>query len=59
MLESSKLKFSEKISATNFASPNAKDNTSKTLNGGGITDLPVLKALFAIWQNCKNEVCRW
>ena len=38
--ESSKLEFLEKFSANNFALSDAEDNTSRTLNRGGIADLP-------------------
>ena len=37
--ESSKLEFSEKFLASNFALSDAEDNTFGLLNGGGIADL--------------------
>ena len=39
--ESSKLEFLEKVSANNFVLSDAKDNTSRPLNSGGIADLPL------------------
>ena len=42
---SSRLEFLEKFSANNFALSDAEDNTSGQLNGGGIADLPLLRAL--------------
>ena len=41
--ESSRLEFLEKFSANNFASSDAEDNTSGSLNRGGIADLPLLR----------------
>ena len=38
--ESSRLEFLEKFLANNFALSNTEDNTSKSLNRGGIADLP-------------------
>ena len=46
--ESSRLEFSEKFSANNFALSDAEDNTSGPLNRGGIADLPLLRTLLAI-----------
>ena len=51
--ESSRLEFSEKFSANNFALSDAEDNTSGPLNRGGIADLPFLKTLF-YWQFTKS-----
>ena len=48
--ESSKLEFTEKFSANNFALSDAEDNTSRPLNRGGIADLPLLRTLLAIRQ---------
>ena len=48
--ESSRLEFSEKFSANNFALSDAEDNTSGPLNRGGIADLPLLRTLLAIRQ---------
>ena len=51
--ESSRLEFSEKFSANNFALSDVEDNTSGPLNRGGIADLPFLKTLF-YWQFTKS-----
>ena len=48
--ESSRSEFSEKFLANNFALSYAKDNTCRTVNGRGLTDLPLLKTLLAICQ---------
>ena len=48
--ESSRLEFLEKFSANNFALPDAEDNTSRPLNRGGITDVPLSRTLLAICQ---------
>ena len=48
--KSSRLEFVEKFLANNFALLNAEDNASGPLNRGGITDLPLLRALLAIHQ---------
>ena len=48
ILESSRLKFLEKLFVNNFALSDAEDNTSESLNRGGITDLSLLKTLLAI-----------
>ena len=48
--ESSRLEFIEKFSANNFALSDAEDKTTRPLNRGGITDLPLLRALLAIRQ---------
>ena len=47
---SSRLEFSEKSSANNFDLSEAEDNTSGSLNRGGIGDLPLLRTLLAIRQ---------
>ena len=46
--ESSKLEFSEKLSANNFSSSTAENNTSETLNRAGIANFPSLRTLLAI-----------
>ena len=46
--ESSRLEFLEKFLVNNFALSDAEDNTSESLNRGGITDLSLLKTLLAI-----------
>ena len=43
--ESSRLEFSEKFLANNFALSDAEDNTSRLLNRVGIADLPLLRTL--------------
>ena len=48
--ESSSLKLLEKFLVNNFTLSEAEDNTSKPLNRGGITDLPLLGTLSAICQ---------
>ena len=54
MPESSRLEFLEKCSGNYFALSDAEDNTSGPLNGGGIADLPLLRALLAIHQNSRE-----
>ena len=46
--ESSRLKLLEKFLANNFALSDTEDNTSKLLSRGSITNLPLLRTLFAI-----------
>ena len=49
---SSRLEFLEKFSAKNFALSDAEDNTSRSVNRGGIADLPLLKTILAIhWKS--------
>ena len=43
--ESSRLEFSEKSLAKNFALSEVEDNTSRSLNRGGIAGLPLLRTL--------------
>ena len=45
--QSSRLESLEKFSGNNFALSDAKDNTSRPLNRGGITDLPLFTRQFA------------
>ena len=52
--ESSRLEFSEKFSANNFALSDAEDNTSGPLNRGGIADLPLLRTRLAIRQKSRE-----
>ena len=52
--ESSRLEFTEKFSANNFALSDAEDNTSGPLNRGGIADLPLLRTLLAICQKSRE-----
>ena len=51
--ESSRLKLLEKFLANNFALSGADDNTSGSLNRGGIADLPSLRTLIAIRQKSR------
>ena len=51
ILESSRLKFLETFSATNFALSDAENDTSRPLNRGSIADLPLLRTLSAICQS--------
>ena len=41
--ESSRLEFLKKFLANDFALSDKEDNTSKSLNTGGIADLPLLR----------------
>ena len=52
--DSSRLEFLEKSSANNFALSDAEDCTSKPLNRGRITDLPLLRTLLAIRRKCRQ-----
>ena len=56
--ESSRLEFLEKFSANHFALSDEEDNTSWSLNRGGIADLPLLRALLAICQKTQ-ELSFW
>ena len=51
---SSRLEFLEKFLANNFALSDAEDNTSGSLNKGGIADLPLLRTLSAIHQKSRE-----
>ena len=46
--DSSRLGLLENFPGNNFALSNVEDNTSGSLNRGGIADLPLLRALLAI-----------
>ena len=46
--ESSRLEFLEKFLTNNFALSDPEDNTSRSLNRGGIADLPLLRTLLTI-----------
>ena len=46
--ESSRLEFLEKFLAINFSLSDADGNTSRSLNRGGIADLPFLRTILAI-----------
>ena len=48
--ESSRLEFFKKFLASNFSLSDAEDNTSGSLNRGGIADLPLLTTLLTICQ---------
>ena len=52
--ESSRLEFSEKFSANNFALSDAEDKTSRPLNRGGIAGLPLLRILLVISQKSRE-----
>ena len=56
--ESSRLEFLEKFSANHFALSDEEDNTSWSLNRGGIADLPLLRTLLAICQKTQ-ELSFW
>ena len=53
--ESLILEFLEKLSANNFALSDAEDNTSGSLNRGGIADLPLWRTLLAICQKSRES----
>ena len=48
--DSSRLELLEKFLANNFALSDIEDNTCRSLNRGGIADLPLLRTLLAICQ---------
>ena len=52
--KSSRLEFLEKFLVNNFALSDAEDNSSESLNSGGITDLPLLRTLLAIRQKSQE-----
>ena len=52
--ESSRSEFLGKFSGNNFALSDAKDNTLRPLNRGGIADLPLLRTLLAICQRSRE-----
>ena len=52
--QSSRLESLEKFSGNNFALSDAEDNTSRSLNRGGIADLPLLRILLAIRQKSRE-----
>ena len=53
--ESSRLELLEKFLAKNFALSDAEDNTSGSLNRGGIGDLLLLKTLLQIRQKYRES----
>ena len=53
--ESSRLEFFETFLENNFALSDAEENTSRPLNRGGITDLPLLRTLMAIRQKSREQ----
>ena len=53
----SRLQCLEKFLASNFALWDAEDNTFGPLNRGGISDLPLLKTLWAICQKSQQPSC--
>ena len=52
--ESSGLEFLENFLANNFVLSEAEENTSGSLNRGGITNLPSLRTLLAIRQKSRE-----
>ena len=52
--ESSRLEFLEKFYGNNFALSDAEDNTSRSLNRGGIADLTLLRTLLPIRQKSEE-----
>ena len=52
--ESSRLEFLEKFSANNLALSDAEDNTSESLNRGGIANLSLVRTLLAIRQKSRE-----
>ena len=54
--ESSRLEFLEKLLANNFTWSDAEDSNCGPLNRRGIADLPLLRALLAIYENRENKV---
>ena len=54
ILESSRLEFTEKFSANNFALSDVEDNTSGTMNRGAIADLPLFRTLLATGQKSQE-----
>ena len=55
---SSRVEFLEKFLPNNFALSEAEDNTSGSLNRGGIVDLPLLRTLPAIRQKSREPSFR-
>ena len=51
----SRLEFLENFLAKDFALSDAEDNTSGSLNRGGIADLPLLRTLLAIHQKSQEH----
>ena len=54
--ESSRLEFLEKVLADNSALSDAEDNTSSSLNRGGIEDLSLLRTLLEFAESPKTQV---
>ena len=52
--ELSRLESLEKFSGNNFALSDAEDNTSGSLNRGGIVDLHLLRTVLAIYQKSRE-----
>ena len=52
--KSSRLEFLAKFSANNFTLSDAEDNTSGSLNRGGIADLLLLRTVLAIHQKAQK-----
>ena len=53
--ELSRLEFLEKFLANNIASSDVQENNSRPLNGGGISDLTLLRTLLAICQKFQKQ----
>ena len=53
--KSLRLEFLEKLLANNFALSDAEDSTCRPLNRGGISDLPLLRAILAIRQKSRES----
>ena len=55
MPESSRLKFLGKFIGDNFRLSDAEDNTSGSLNRGGIADLALLRTIIALHQKFQES----
>ena len=53
---SSRLEFFKKFLTKNFGLSHAENDTSESLNRGGIADLPLLRTLLAICQSPERQV---
>ena len=54
--KSLRLEFLKNFSANNFPLSDAEDNTSRSLNRGGIADLPLLRTLLTLVTRPKSQV---
>ena len=57
--EWSRLEFLEKFSTNNFALSDAEDNSSVSMNRGGLSDLSLLRTLLAIRWKYLLGLLRW